>query len=69
MTVALITGTSSGIGLATAAHFARQGHEVWAGVRNAATASELHETIERDRLTIRVISLDVDDSASVHCRS
>jgi NAD(P)-dependent dehydrogenase (short-subunit alcohol dehydrogenase family) len=65
MTVALITGTSSGIGLATAAHFARQGHEVWAGVRNAATASELHETIERDRLTIRVISLDVDDSASV----
>jgi len=37
MAVALVTGTSSGIGLATATHFARQGHEVWAGVRTPAT--------------------------------
>jgi NAD(P)-dependent dehydrogenase (short-subunit alcohol dehydrogenase family) len=65
MAVALITGTSSGIGLATAAHFARQGHEVWAGVRNPAAATELHETIERDRLAVRIVSLDVDDPASV----
>jgi NAD(P)-dependent dehydrogenase (short-subunit alcohol dehydrogenase family) len=65
MAVALITGTSSGIGLATAAHFARGGHEVWAGVRTPSTAAELHETIERDHLAIRVISLDVDDPASV----
>jgi NAD(P)-dependent dehydrogenase (short-subunit alcohol dehydrogenase family) len=65
MAVALVTGTSSGIGLATAAHFARQGHEVWAGVRNPATATELQATIERDRLAIRMLSLDVDDPASV----
>jgi NAD(P)-dependent dehydrogenase (short-subunit alcohol dehydrogenase family) len=65
MAVVLITGTSSGIGLATAAHFAREGHEVWAGVRNPATATELGETIERDRLSIRVITLDVDDAGSV----
>jgi NAD(P)-dependent dehydrogenase (short-subunit alcohol dehydrogenase family) len=65
MAVALVTGTSSGIGLATATHFARQGHEVWAGVRNPATATELQEAIERDRLPIRVLALDVDDPASV----
>ena len=65
MPVALITGTSSGIGLATAAHFARQGHEVWAGVRNPATATDLHEAIDRERLPIRLVTLDVDDAASV----
>ena len=65
MAVALITGTSSGIGLATAVHFARQGHEVWAGVRNPATATELREGIDRERLPIRLVTLDVDDAASV----
>jgi NAD(P)-dependent dehydrogenase (short-subunit alcohol dehydrogenase family) len=65
MAVALITGSSSGIGLAAAAHFARQGHEVWAGVRNPVTATDLQQTLERDALPIRVVSLDVDDPASV----
>ena len=45
MAVTLITGTSSGIGLATAVHFAREGHEVWAGVRNPTGATELREAI------------------------
>jgi NAD(P)-dependent dehydrogenase (short-subunit alcohol dehydrogenase family) len=65
MSVALITGASSGIGLATAAHFAREGHEVWAGVRSPATATELRDTLAGDRLPIRVLTLDVDDPASV----
>ena len=65
MAVALITGTSSGIGLATAVHFAQQGHDVWAGVRTPATATELRETIERERLPIHIVPLDVDDGASV----
>ena len=65
MAVVLVTGTSSGIGLATAVHFARQGHDVWAGVRSPATATELSETIDRDRLAIRVVTLDVDDAVSV----
>ena len=65
MPVALVTGCSSGIGLATALHFARQGYDVWAGVRNAATATELRGAIERERLPARPLALDVNDEAAV----
>jgi NAD(P)-dependent dehydrogenase (short-subunit alcohol dehydrogenase family) len=65
MPVALITGTSTGIGLATALHFSRQGHDVWAGVRNPAAATDLRAAIEKDRLPVRVLALDVDDDGSV----
>ena len=65
MPVALVTGCSSGIGLATALHFARQGYEVFAGVRNVPGATDLAAAIERDRLSARVLTLDVNDDASV----
>ena len=65
MAVTLVTGTSSGIGLATALHFARQGHQVWAGVRTPASATELREAIDRERLPAQIVALDVDDAASV----
>jgi NAD(P)-dependent dehydrogenase (short-subunit alcohol dehydrogenase family) len=65
MSVVLVTGTSSGIGLATALHFARQGHDVWAGLRNPAAATELREAVARDRLPVHPLALDVDDTASV----
>ena len=65
MPVALVTGCSSGIGLATALHFAREKYDVGAGVRTPATATELREAIERERLPVRIVALDVDDAASV----
>ncbi len=65
MSVVLITGSSSGIGLATALHFARLGHDVHAGVRNPATAAELRQAIDAEKLSIRTVTLDVDDAASV----
>ena len=65
MSIVLITGTSSGIGLATALHFARLGHEVHAGLRNLAGAAELRQAIEGEKLPIRPVALDVDDAASV----
>jgi len=65
MPVALVTGCSSGIGLATALHFARERYDVWAGVRDPAGATELRESLEREQLPIRLVQLDVNDTASV----
>lgn len=65
MAVCLITGCSSGFGLATALHFARAGETVVAGVHHAARAGELQRSCAREGLTVDVVTLDVDDEASV----
>jgi NAD(P)-dependent dehydrogenase (short-subunit alcohol dehydrogenase family) len=61
----LITGTSSGIGLATALELARAGHRVFATMRNPAAAPELAATAETERLPIDIRTLDVDSDESV----
>ncbi len=65
MSVILITGTSTGIGLANALLFARKGDDVHAGVRSLATATELTAAIAKEALPIRPVVIDVDDAASV----
>ncbi len=65
MSVILITGSSSGIGLATALHFARKGHEVYASLRNPEAAPELTQTIADEKLPVTLVRLDVNDEASV----
>jgi NAD(P)-dependent dehydrogenase (short-subunit alcohol dehydrogenase family) len=65
MSVVLVTGSSSGIGLATALYFARQGWDVYASVRNPGTAPELQQTIAAERLPITPVAIDVDDASSV----
>jgi NAD(P)-dependent dehydrogenase (short-subunit alcohol dehydrogenase family) len=57
MQTALITGTSTGIGLETALHFARNGYRVFAGARKL-------EVVER-LANIIPVKLDVDQDASV----
>jgi NAD(P)-dependent dehydrogenase (short-subunit alcohol dehydrogenase family) len=61
----LITGSRSGIGLATSLAFARAGHNVSATMRNADGASELATTAARENLAISVFSMDVDSDTSV----
>ncbi len=65
MSVILITGAGKGIGLATALHFARNGHNVFAGVRNADNADELTQTIAMEGLPITLVPINVDDDESV----
>jgi NAD(P)-dependent dehydrogenase (short-subunit alcohol dehydrogenase family) len=61
----LITGASSGIGLATALELGRAGHKVFATMRNPAGAPQLAEIAERENLPIEIHTLDVDSDESV----
>ncbi len=65
MTTVLITGTSTGIGMATALAFGRAGHRVVATMRNPATAPGLAEAAAREKLSVTVLPMDVDADASV----
>ncbi len=65
MTVALVTGTSTGIGLATALHLARNDYTVYASMRNLEGSTELRAAAEKDGLDVRTVQLDVDDSEAV----
>jgi len=65
MPVALVTGTSTGIGQATAISLARTGHVVHAAMRNLAAAGDLEKAAAAEGLDIRPIRMDVDDDASV----
>jgi NAD(P)-dependent dehydrogenase (short-subunit alcohol dehydrogenase family) len=66
MATVLITGSSTGIGLATALAFGRAGHTVAAAMRSPARAPELASVAERERLPITVFTMDVDSDDSVH---
>ena len=65
MAIALVTGTSSGIGLATAVALARGGHTVAATLRNLDGGAEIRRVAEEEKLPIHLAALDVDDDASV----
>jgi NAD(P)-dependent dehydrogenase (short-subunit alcohol dehydrogenase family) len=65
MSTVVVTGTSSGIGLATAVTLARAGHIVFAGMRNLDRSDELREVISKESLSIKIERLDVDDDNSV----
>ena len=66
MAVVLITGTSTGIGMATALQFARSGNTVYATMRDPATGSAaLKAAAAGENLKINVTQLDVNDTASV----
>ncbi len=64
MAVALITGTSTGIGLATARLFAQRGYRVLAGARTPSSSKGLAAAIA-EGLPIVPLPLDVDSDASV----
>ena len=65
MPVALVTGCSSGIGLATALHFARHGHRVVATMRNLAKAGPLETAAREEKLPVVVRELDVTRPESI----
>ncbi len=65
MATVLITGTSTGIGLATALDLAKSGHKVYATMRNPARAPELGKRASAEGLPISILTMDVDNDRSV----
>jgi NAD(P)-dependent dehydrogenase (short-subunit alcohol dehydrogenase family) len=63
--VAVITGSSSGIGLATSLALARTGYLTYATMRNLAKRDSIQSTAEKQHLSIRTVQLDVTDKNSV----
>ena len=60
-----MTGSSSGIGLATSLELARKGFFTYATARNPAKAGAITEAAKKERIPISVVQLDVNDDNSV----
>lgn len=63
---AVITGTSTGIGLATSLHLGRNGYKVFAGMRNLAKADALRTGAAKESLAVEIVQLDICDAQSVN---
>lgn len=61
----LVTGTSSGIGLATAVHLAEQGYRVFAGMRNTGKADPLRQAAAESGVDVELLQMDICDTDSV----
>jgi NAD(P)-dependent dehydrogenase (short-subunit alcohol dehydrogenase family) len=63
--VAIVTGSSSGIGYATSLMLARNGFYTYASVRSINKSASLQSTADAERLPLKLIQLDVTDDSSV----
>jgi len=63
--VALVTGSSSGIGLESVLALARDGYHTFASMRNTSKAGELENAAKKENLPIEIIELDVDKEESI----
>ncbi|GAA4313581.1 SDR family oxidoreductase [Mucilaginibacter gynuensis] len=70
MKTIILTGSNSGFGLLTVQTLAKQGHKVYATMRNVTTknaeaAKDLSQWAADNNVQIKIIELDVNDDASV----
>ena len=63
--VALVTGSSSGIGLETSLALARDGYHTFASMRDIKKAEELEHVAKKEELPIETLELDVNDEESI----
>lgn len=63
--VALVTGSSSGMGFTTAIMMARTGIHTYASMRNLKKSKTITELASAEKLPLQVIQLDVNDKKSV----
>jgi len=65
MSCVLVTGCSSGIGLETALVLGRAGHAVYATMRKPERDQLLREVVEREKLPVSILALNVDSDEAV----
>ena len=63
--VAVVTGSSSGIGFETALLLSRTGFYTYATMRNMSKANHILQITEKERLPLQALQLDVNDDESV----
>ena len=63
--VAVVTGSSSGIGLATSLALAKNGYLTYATMRNLAKHHIIQSVVSKEGLPIRTVQLDVTDEDSI----
>ena len=62
--VAVVTGSSSGIGFETSLALAREGYFTYATMRDVKKADKIQKIADEESLSLKVIELDVDDEES-----
>ena len=63
--VAVVTGSSSGIGFETALALAREGYYTYATMRNTKKGSTILDIAKKENLKIEVLELDVDSEDTI----
>ncbi len=63
--IALVTGSSSGIGLETTLALARDGYYTYASMRDIKKSGELEYAVKKESLPVEIIELDVDKEESI----
>ena len=64
--VAVVTGSSSGIGFETALALAREGYYTYATMRDTKKGNPIKEIAKKENLNLEVLELDVDKDQTVH---
>ena len=62
---AVVTGTSSGIGLSSCISLAKAGYNVFAGMRNLEKSDDLLSAAKEAGVNVELLQLDITDDASV----
>ena len=63
--VAVVTGSSSGIGFETSLALAREGYFTYATMRDTTKSDKIKEITQKENLKISILELDVDNEKSV----
>ena len=63
--VAIVTGSSTGIGYETSLFLARRGFKTFATMRNLKKSNTIKRVIDDEKLPIHILQLDVDDNLSI----